>query len=712
MEAGGCPQAASPVTQPPTTEAPSGPPSSTPSPGVPSTSSPGAPSTSSPGSGSAFQRWKYRGAFTFWEEKGKNITVQCGLCQPKVKLLSTARTSTSNLKKHLQRTHTEFFQDTPSPVQVSLKHNAIWDHSADGEVYESSVAPFKKIMLYPPVQSKPILVKTVEPKLCQVSSSSPDQELVNRLVVDFVVQDVQRISLVEQPSFIALVKGLAPSCEVMYRQALEEHVECTYEQMTADVRTRLRDIPTVCTTADIWSWHGCSFLGITVHWIDLSSLKRQSAALACCRLANKLAYSQIASKIIEIHEAFGIQGKVRCIVTDNGYNFMKAYQGFPYLAEGFGKVPTNVKEEENESFHVFTEVKQEEEEDAPVFLDVHRLLMEGQLDSNAPRILLPPHHQCAAHALSLVASQDAHAILNHGPYALKMLYHSMIVKCVALWNKSNQSVQLPEMTVEDHCVRRWNSLYQVCNRMRSVPVEILHDICDHLKLERLHPPELTFLDEYCRIMEPLACALDILQAESKCLIGFLLPTIAALRKKLEALRLTLTLTTHLADGLLDALHRRFSNCFKNRHLVIASASIPQFRLRWMEDKTAEQAVCFLREEVAFIKPSEVQQPSPEPADVDDDEDFFQFSASRPAIGEEEVLKFLTDGDKSLSCLLKYPLVKQVFVIHNTPLPSSAPVERLFSLGGRVLIPSKQGLSDSNFEKLVLLRFNSSRKLVS
>ncbi len=37
--------------------------------------------------------------------------------------------------------------------------------------------------------------------------------------------------------------------------------------------------------------------------------------------------------------------------------------------------------------------------------------------------------------------------------------------------------------------------------------------------------------------------------------------------------------------------------------------------------------------------------------------------------------------------------------------SSAPVERLFSLGGQVMTPRRSRLSDARFQQLVLLRAN-------
>jgi len=55
----------------------------------------------------------------------------------------------------------------------------------------------------------------------------------------------------------------------------------------------------------------------------------------------------------------------------------------------------------------------------------------------------------------------------------------------------------------------------------------------------------------------------------------------------------------------------------------------------------------------------------------------------------EIIKYFEDRSITIVTLHQHRTVKQMFLKYNTPIPSSAPVERLFSYAGMVLTKKKQ-----------------------
>jgi hypothetical protein len=77
------------------------------------------------------------------------------------------------------------------------------------------------------------------------------------------------------------------------------------------------------------------------------------------------------------------------------------------------------------------------------------------------------------------------------------------------------------------------------------------------------------------------------------------------------------------------------------------------------------------------------------------------SAGSPVARQVE--EFMESKSTSLLSLKDYPQVARAFVKANSTLPSSAAVERLFSIAGMILSPRRCKISDKLFDKMVFLK---------
>ena len=171
------------------------------------------------------------------------------------------------------------------------------------------------------------------------------------------------------------------------------------------------------------------------------------------------------------------------------------------------------------------------------------------------------------------------------------------------------------------------------------------------------------------------------------------------------------LTHNLREFELKTVNFKLNSLYspEARNAAMAAISHPQFKLRWVPPAERES----LRE--AFVQclnaeSSSVTGETPT-VPVSDAEDYgYNETASDVTlcgVVETEASSYLADPDRSLGMLHKYPLVKSAFIRFNTTIPSSAPVERLFSIGGQIETARRNRLSDTNFEKLLLLKANIS-----
>lgn len=166
------------------------------------------------------------------------------------------------------------------------------------------------------------------------------------------------------------------------------------------------------------------------------------------------------------------------------------------------------------------------------------------------------------------------------------MYRSATAKCSSIWNKAHRSSlaaeaiqEIAKMQFIVPSITRWSSEFRAISKVDSE--EQLRAICDKLDAPMFHPQEAAFLKEYSEALQPLASAIDILQGENKCFLGFVVPTLLSLKAKLSEKLPHVIYTAHIITTIIDAVDERFGSVLACHEAQMATATLPKFRLCWL-----------------------------------------------------------------------------------------------------------------------------------
>lgn len=348
------------------------------------------------------------------------------------------------------------------------------------------------------------------------------------------------------------------------------------------------------------------------------------------------------------------------------------------------------------------------------------------------KFTLPPHGRCCSHTLNLLATTDAANALKLDQ-SYKRIHNQAMAKCSALWNLTSRSTKAADTAFDTLGFRflvptvvRWNSHYNAVRQVLKADGK-LNALCTALKLPVFLPNDVSFLKEYVSLMGPVSTALNILQGEMNCHLGYVLPSVTVLRAKILGARTKFA--GPLKQALLAGLDKRFHKYFEQEEFLLAAISHPRFKTSWTEENgnIKKRCIQLLENAVAAELSSRSDNgngPSGSGAsgtstgtggahfDANDcpvtEDDFFdfEFGVTNDRVDGDSVATYLHDSDKSVNMLHRHPAVLKVFVKYNSVIPSSAPVERLFSAGSILLTTRRNRLSDDTFERLLLLKQNN------
>uniref|UniRef100_A0A8D8QTK7 HAT C-terminal dimerisation domain-containing protein n=1 Tax=Cacopsylla melanoneura TaxID=428564 RepID=A0A8D8QTK7_9HEMI len=243
-----------------------------------------------------------------------------------------------------------------------------------------------------------------------------------------------------------------------------------------------------------------------------------------------------------------------------------------------------------------------------------------------------------------------------------------------------------------------------------------HHLPPYLKMS-----EWDFLKEFCSVNEIIAKSIDILQGEDGMYMGYLLPTLFLIEATLNKMT-HLSYCEPLQQALLIGLKKRFGSIMDlmkkdSKPFLLATISLPKFKLKWLPEtwqphkgtlkKVFSEEVCATHSE------------TPDSLTEDEEDDPYTVltmgsagvsSDNAPVERDNingniniEIISYLDEKSKDIKILDRYQHIRKIFYKYNTVLPSSAPVERLFSVGGLILTPRRNKLKDKLFEVLLILK---------
>jgi len=227
-------------------------------------------------------------------------------------------------------------------------------------------------------------------------------------------------------------------------------------------------------------------------------------------------------------------------------------------------------------------------------------------------------------------------------------------------------------------------------------------------------------------MGPLATSLDKLQGEKSCFLGYVAPSILALRLLMIQMNDLIHCRT-LCLKIISSIEKRFDYIIdlkkiKSKPYILSAISHPKFKLTWVPERYKSYCKQMFLEECISISSSSVDNLNTE-VHLDDnnsDDDFFQILSECPSSSysnldldvnnqtnqnfvNNQISSYLNTNNKDLTVLDSYSIIKQIFFKYNTTIPSSAPVERLFSSGSQIMTPRRNRLNDKTFEMLLCCR---------
>ena len=335
----------------------------------------------------------------------------------------------------------------------------------------------------------------------------------------------------------------------------------------------------------------------------------------------------------------------------------------------------------------------------------------------------------STHTQSLLRSQPATVVKDGlkdaSPYLKNVIAKASIIVSHVRKSIHASDILEGEKRLQAANATRWNSQLRM---IRSV-LAALEDKLKQLDVQQLTAYERKLLQELCTVPSPFETATDMVQQQNNVSASLTVPVTIGLKHQVQ--QISATYNNKMVSTLKDSIQQRLSHYQDDDSYLTAAVLDPRFKLRWCPaDKRCEMEAALINKASSVniaVSENEMKSPAVKAPKLDDD--FFSFmgsesynsNASETTGAESEVKDYLKQPCTHRSSdPLKYwkgqqsnfPVLSTLAARYLTIPASSAPVEWLFSIAGKVFRPERCLMKDSTFERLMMIKCNSKVPIIN
>jgi len=152
-------------------------------------------------------------------------------------------------------------------------------------------------------------------------------KMIDQQLVKMIVKEYHPFSVVEDIEFRKLIKMLCPTYVIPSRKTVTQSLMPQMFEMTVEcVKDTLRNVEAVCLTTDGWtSRSNQSFISVTAHFIDpKNETLVSSVLLGCIDFDEKHTSDNLARFLRNIVDEWNLSNKLTAVITDNAANIKAA----------------------------------------------------------------------------------------------------------------------------------------------------------------------------------------------------------------------------------------------------------------------------------------------------------------------------------------------------------------------------------------------------